>query len=663
MIELRLFLFQLDIHDRDGVNYMAKLSALLIALAVCLISTFLLVLPAAAQGGAQVSILKRDGTPTSKITDGDSVILRVELPEKAAEAMTVVFGLDDPAAGITRCKIPQGSSRCDTDLVSTLGWHWSGGAPVENRSVYASTADSSPSGGEVLDSISLQVAARPVVMVHGFVSSWDAWKNYLGPDGYLASTGVPGFAVGDGQVDGVLNTGDIKNPAGRTNTLAQNAAILGEYIRNVKKLTGAEQVDLVAHSMGGMISRYYIDRVMKERDVAQLIMLGSPAAGTDCANLPAALGFYLPATLEIRPSYGIEILNRQIIHRKGVPFYALAGNPIVNPVGSPCSSVPSDIVISRQSVSAIPLHLSEIPLLHVDLNLSQQVFEEFVLPLLKKGPGEYPDEPDPVLEGAAAAPLQFTRVFTGHVSPGESQELTIHIDPNVTVASFALYDPSLSFDVTVRGASGKVIDLDPAKNGLIVVNDPRSLVQLGYGFANPKPGAWLVTLKAKEGIAAEGADYALTAQFTGGAVLQGATSSMIPKVGEPVEITAALELGGQPLPVEQAEAVVRAPDGSLQKLQLSLSGDRYQTTWRPSSPGLYAIDLRVQGESIDSSPVERTAFLSVEAQPASDQVRTIVSLIGVVVVALGIVILGIGMVVWLVRRGRSARQGRHSRQP
>ncbi len=137
---------------------------------------------------------------------------------------------------------------------------------------------------------------------------------------------------------------------------------------------------------------------------------------------------------------------------------------------------------------------------------------------------------------------------------------------------------------------------------------------------------------------------------------------MIPKVGEPVEIIAALELDGQPLPVELAEAVIRTPDGSVQKLQLSLSGDRYQTTWRPSSPGLYAIDLRVQGTSIDSSPVERTAFLSVEAQPASDQVRTIASLIGVAVVALGIVILGIGMVVWLVRRGRSVWQDRHSRQ-
>lgn len=625
----------------------------LTVLIILLIATFSFKQATSAQAGSQVSILNRDGKPVAKITDGNAVILRIELPQNAAEAIRIGFSLDETTREIGSCTIPQGDRRCDSDQVSTLGWHWSGDVPVENRVVYALGAD-----GVQLGNASIQVVARPVVMVHGFISSWEAWKNYLGPDGYLASIGVPGFAVGDGQVAGVLNTGNIKDPAGRTNTLAQNAVILGEYIQNVKNTTGTEHVDLVAHSMGGMISRYYIDRVMQERDVVQLIMLGSPAAGTDCATLPSSLGFYLPATLEIRPSYALEILNRQITHRKGVPFFAMAGNTIVNPVGSPCTAIPSDIVISPESVSAIPLHLSEIPLLHTDLNTAKEVFEEFVRPLLQKGPGEHQDEPDPVLEGGAVTLLQFTRVFTGHINAGESQDLTIHIDPNVTVASFALYDPSLSLDVTVRGASGKVIELDPDKNGLIQVDDPRSMVQLGYGFANPKPGSWLVTLKAKDGVPAEGADYALTAQFTGGAVLQAATSSLIPKADEPVEITAALEHGGQPLPVKEAKAVIRQPDGGLQELQLTQNGEHYQATWKPPSPGLYAIDVNVQGESTDGSPVERTAFLTIEAQPASSMTRTLASLIGVAALLLGILTLGIVAILWLVRRGRSRRLSR-----
>src|SRR4030065_494868 len=107
-----------------------------------------------------------------------------------------------------------------------------------------------------------------------------------------------------------MNTGNIAQPASPTNTIAQNAAILCEYIANVKKVSEAEMVDLIGHSMGGLASLFYIDRVMGERDYAQLIMLGSPSSGTACANLPAALGFYMPTVLEIRPGYMDGIFNR-----------------------------------------------------------------------------------------------------------------------------------------------------------------------------------------------------------------------------------------------------------------------------------------------------------------------------------------------------------------
>ena len=629
---------------------MTRLFSLLVVVTLFSVIRYQFTIPPQAQSAPQVTVLRRDGTAAVKITDGDLIRLRLDLEGKASQAIPVKFSLDVPGKELAVCTIPVGSKGCESEAFSSLGWHWSAGEPADNRMVIAS-AD----GGAVLASNQVQVAARPVVMVHGFSSDWRAWENYLGPGGFLAGIGVPGFAVGDGQVSGVMNTGNISNPAGQTNTIAENAAILGEYIAEVKKATGAEQVDLAAHSMGGMISRYYLDRVMAERDVVQLMMLGSPAGGTDCANLPASLGFYLPATLEIRPSYAYEIFNRQITRRKGVPFYALAGIPIVNPVGSPCADVPSDIVISRQSVSAVPLNLSEISVLHVDLNTSRQVFDEFVAPLLKKGPGEYADGPDTVTDVAATAPLQFTHVFTGHVAPGESQNLIIPIDPNVTVASFALYDPSLSLDVTVRGASGKAIELSPEKNGLIQVDDPQSMVHLGYGFANPKPGAWQVTLHASDQTPARGADYALTAQFIGGAVLRAASSNLIPEQGEAVQITAVLELNGQPIPVEQAEAAIRSPDGKVETIQLLANADRYEAVWEPTLPGLYAVDVHVTGETPDGSPVDRAAFLTLEVQPRSNQARTTAILAGTAIVLVGIVVLGIGAVVWLVRRSRRPR--------
>ena len=148
-------------------------------------------------------------------------------------------------------------------------------------------------------------------------------------------------------------------------------------------------VDLVVHSMGGMISRYYIDRVMQDRDVAQLIMLGSPMGGSDCSVLPAALGFYLPASIEIRESYMRGVFNQQITHRKGIEFYDLGGTAINDAFKSPCTEVPNDTVVSFESINAILLQSSREDVIHSELTLSDIAFGQFVKPLLQKPAGSF----------------------------------------------------------------------------------------------------------------------------------------------------------------------------------------------------------------------------------------------------------------------------------
>jgi pimeloyl-ACP methyl ester carboxylesterase len=540
-----------------------------------------------------------------------------------------------------------GADSCQTDPFLSLGWHWSkDGRTRPNRQVSAGSADANLAGAA-----NVSVAARPTVMVHGFGSTAAAWQTYLGSEGFLATIGVQGFAVGDGQVSGTLNTGNVANPTGRTNTIAENARILGEYIAGVKKLTGAQQVDLVAHSMGGLITRYYIDRVMQERDVAQLLMMGSPNQGTDCATLPASLDFYLPAVLEIRPDYVREVFNRQITHRKGVPFYLAAGNPISEPSKAPCTDVPSDLVISRSSAAGVAGTLSEVPLLHIDLNDSRQAFDTVVKPFLQKPPGQYPANPDPDPLGGSQPLLQFTRVFTGHVDAGSSRDYTINID-SVAVASFALFDPTRSLTVTVRGATGNIVELSAAANGLIVVDDPASLVYLGYGFNNPRPGAWHVSLQATAKTPPAGADFALTAQLRGGAVLSAQTNTLVPRTGESVRISARLGLGGQALPLLDARALIRDPNGQLQMVALAGSGDERAATWTPSLPGLHAVDVSVLSTGPDGLLIERTAFLSADVQP--DEGLTPYVNVAVVIV---IVLLLVGALVAL--SGRLIRRALH----
>jgi hypothetical protein len=197
--------------------------------------------------------------------------------------------------------------------------------------------------------------------------------------------------------------------------------------------------------------------------------------------------------------------------------------------------------------------------------------------------------------------------------------VTINID-QVAVASFALYDPTRSLTVTVRGASGNIIVLDPVRNGLVVVDDPATLVYLGYGFQNPRPGPWRVTLAATGKTPSRGTDYALTAQLRGGAVLKAHASTLLPRLNESVDLTARLELAGQALPVREAKAVIRYPDGKAETMGLTASGDQWKATFDPTSPGVYGINIQVSSSAPDSTPLEREAFLSVQGQPTASQV-------------------------------------------
>ncbi len=590
--------------------------------------------PAAGQtAGGRAAVLDRDGREIDRLTDGDTIRLRAELPAAAGASETIAWRFAGSEGVLATCLVPAGESGCTTEPLAALGWFWSpAGVPQPERTLKAAAS------GAVIGSSRLVIAARPVVMVHGYISSWEAWQAYLGPDGFLAADGLRGFAVGDGQAAGALNTGRLDAPYEPTGTIAENAAVLGAYIEGVRQRTGAEKVDLLVHSMGGMISRYYIDRLMPAGAVAQLIILGTPMAGSDCANLPAALGFFMPASLEIQPTYMVGVFNRQVYRRHGVPFYGIAGTQILEALKSPCTAVPSDIVVARASVLAIPMAVSEIPLLHSDLPLSPRVYETFVRPRLQTPPGGFPTEADPPPGGQGLPDLQFTRVFTGDVTAGGSTPVVVPIDPNVTLANFALYDPTRSLAVTVRGASGNVIELDPETNGLIEIDDPSTMVYLGYAFANPRPGAWEVTVRATESTPAAGTPFALAARFQGGALLEGTTSNTLPRQGEPVTIAARLTAGGQPLTLSGGEARVRGPSGTVQILPLTADGDGYRAVFTPQAPGLYGITLRATALTGDGFTIDRAASLAVEAQPAPGVPAAVWA--GAVLLALGLTWLG-----------------------
>jgi pimeloyl-ACP methyl ester carboxylesterase len=593
----------------------------------------------------QIAVFDRAGKSVSSVVDGNRIQLRLKLDAAVQAETKILFtspGLKKP---IAECAIQAGTDACATTPFFALGWYWDpDGSATPERTISASINRTQSQA-----SLSVAVKPRPVVMVHGFNANYKTWTAYLGSQGFLAELGLQGFAVGDGQVAGVMKTGSVADPLKRTNTIAQNAVILGEYIDHVQEVTGAEKVDLLVHSMGGLISRYYIDRVMTNDNVAQLIILGTPMAGSACSILPASLGMMLPATLEIQPSYMEKVFNQQIVHRKGVAFHALAGTKLLDAVESPCTDVPSDVVVTLDSVRAIPMPVEEIPLLHTELNTSREVFNGFVTHLLKTPPGEFEIAADPPPGSKSPTSQQFSQVYTGHVNPGETRDVVINIDPNVTVANFALFDTSRSLNILVTGASGQQVVLDPVENGIIRIDDPSTMINLGYGFKQPRPGRWVVRLQSSAITPASGADYAIAAQFHGGALLQTAQDITIPRVNETVTIIATLTADGAAVPLTNANAILHLPDGSTETLEMAVNGNQAELKTGPRMSGIYGIEVNVLAQTGTGNIIDRAAFLTLNVQPT--WLETAINQI--LAMLLGIVLLiVIVTVIRLRRRGR-----------
>jgi triacylglycerol esterase/lipase EstA (alpha/beta hydrolase family) len=107
---------------------------------------------------------------------------------------------------------------------------------------------------------------RPLIVIHGFAMNR---ANFLPLAYRLARAGlgpIVGFEYWT---------------LGR---IAAAARQLGWFVDEVLAATGAPQVDIIGHSMGGVVGRYYVQLLGGDGTVANLVTLGSPHLGTDISE-------------------------------------------------------------------------------------------------------------------------------------------------------------------------------------------------------------------------------------------------------------------------------------------------------------------------------------------------------------------------------------------
>jgi triacylglycerol esterase/lipase EstA (alpha/beta hydrolase family) len=141
------------------------------------------------------------------------------------------------------------------------------------------------------DNWACQVSAQhpyPVVLVHGTIFnqavSWQALSPMLANAGYC----VYGFNYGATS----LTFGRLFGLA----PIAQSAAELSAFISRVLAATGAAKVDIVGHSQGGMMPRYYLKNLGGAPKVNMLVGLAPSNYGT---NLDGFTDLYSPLAAAI----------------------------------------------------------------------------------------------------------------------------------------------------------------------------------------------------------------------------------------------------------------------------------------------------------------------------------------------------------------------------
>ncbi|MGH3764647.1 MAG: esterase/lipase family protein [Pseudonocardiaceae bacterium] len=146
--------------------------------------------------------------------------------------------------------------------------------------------DDLPPGERGLVTADARAAGTPILLVPGFADNRSAFAVLR------RALRKRGFGMVYSPNSSILTalTGDLRSAARE----------LGNEIERICEATGAEQVHVVGHSMGGLVARYYVQRMGGDSRVHTLLTLGTPHHGTITAYLLPA-----PVLYQLRPDSDI----------------------------------------------------------------------------------------------------------------------------------------------------------------------------------------------------------------------------------------------------------------------------------------------------------------------------------------------------------------------
>jgi PKD repeat protein len=421
------------------------------------------------------------------------------------------------------------------------------------------------------DSIESSLEVKtPVLLVHGYCSSAAMWGPGDGPLDFKQALEEQGFLVETIEL--------IPKPT--NDSIWNYGSQLFGKIAQMKREYEVDQVDIVAHSLGGLAARAYALQNPSQRDIRTLIMLGTPNNGSGLLSgrywpfLRAVLRAY---TLGFPPCEGFGDAGVQM--RPGSPFlgtlngaglpssienyYTIAGHEPFPPL-SWFLSGPNDGVVEVASVQAIAGTTDSLAYVNHFKYEDDTAVLDIVVNILR-GTNSSGMPSAEIQHNASLPNYQESVLVEDSVTTGEEHDHVVPIDSTVSEARFVLGSSGGELSFTLTSPGGRLITPTVAASDPVITYTNAITTLTGYIVVNPEPGSWTAHV-AISGTASSEVNYAMLVLLDSDLGLSILLDEDVYHM--PVPLTAQLVNTSDPVAGATMVAQVKNPDGSTQSISL-----------------------------------------------------------------------------------------------
>jgi len=503
-----------------------------------------------------------------------------------------------------------------------------------------------------IETIGIEGKKPVVVLVHGFQSSeynpddiWNDMKSSLS-DSYTVY--VSHYAY-----DTITAL-----------SIREYAENLQREIEQIMRDEEVDKVDIIAHSMGGLVARWYIEMGNGDKHVRKLIMLETPNQGCNKVLLPLALAGVdprvdelleslsgalagMPLPPKVKAAFVLGSASAKILSYLGTALGMMMYWDSVREMSSNSKflkSLDSNYVLNfkdKVDYTSLGGWLYEIPWLKAfDLDGVSKETVSGIEDLILGCHWNLPKNPEIIqrireilqYNSFSSAEIytsennaendvetQWAVSIPGEISPSEERLHEIPIS-SATAANFILVWSGGDLDLTLITPNGTLID-----SSFAGYYGDENLTIKGYIVANPDVGIWNASVTAVD--ISENQSYMIMVMLDSNLTLSIPLSKRQYDPGEPINITAVLSFGNEAIVNASVTAKVQRPDGTIENTTLfddGLHGDNlandgiYANMYTNSSLlGIYEITVTANG-TIDGVQFARESYALVWVEQYPD---------------------------------------------